>query len=51
MTTLDKCARPACKCLVPKHGAHGKHCSEYCKEAAELTELTCECQCPASTCK
>ncbi len=51
MTELNKCAHLACKCLVSKDGPYGKHCSEHCKEAAELSELTCECQCPASTCK
>jgi hypothetical protein len=44
MTDPDKCAHPACKCLVPKDGAHGKYCSEHCKEAADTTELRCDCQ-------
>jgi hypothetical protein len=51
MTDSSKCAHPACKCLVSKNGPHGKHCSEHCKEAAEITELRCECQCEGSNCK
>jgi len=51
MNELNKCAHPACTCLVSTDGPHGKHCSEHCKVAAELTELTCECGCPDSDCK
>jgi hypothetical protein len=51
MTDPVKCAHPACTCLVPKNAPHGKHCSEHCKEAAEMSELACECQCQNSTCR
>ena len=44
MTDPNKCAHPACRCLVAKDGAHGKYCSEHCKEAADATELRCDCQ-------
>jgi len=38
-----KCAHPACKCTVSANGPFGQYCSEHCKEAAELSELRCEC--------
>ena len=44
MTDPNKCAHPACHCVVTKTGAYGKHCSEHCKEAAATTELRCDCQ-------
>ena len=47
MTDASKCAHPACKCIVQKHGEYGKYCSEHCKEAADETVLRCECQHPA----
>jgi hypothetical protein len=47
MTEPNKCAHPACKCLVSKDSAYGKYCSEHCKEAADEIELRCECQHPA----
>ena len=40
----SKCAHPACNCMVTKGGQFGKYCSEHCKEAAEETELRCDCQ-------
>lgn len=43
MTDPNKCAHPACKCVVSKDGAFGKFCSEHCKEAAAQTELHCDC--------
>jgi hypothetical protein len=43
MSTTNKCAHPACSCVVPE----GKHyCSESCERAKGLTELTCQCQNP-----
>ena len=51
MNDVKKCAHPACTCRVPEDGPHGNYCSEHCKEAADLTELACECGCPDSTCK
>ena len=44
MTSPNKCAHPACTCLVAKDGAYGRYCSEHCKEAADETELRCDCQ-------
>ena len=44
MADTNKCAHPACKCLVSKDGSHGKYCSEHCKEAAKMTELRCGCE-------
>ena len=38
--TPTKCAHPACECLI---GGEGKHCSQYCKEAADLNEIACQC--------
>ena len=46
MTVAEKCAHPACECLVSKGGRFGKFCSEHCKEAATLTELRCHCHHP-----
>ena len=40
----DKCAHPACECLVEKGGPFGRYCSEHCKHAGKITELRCECQ-------
>ena len=42
----NKCAHPACVCLVPKGGQFGKYCSERCKEAGDITELHCDCKHP-----
>jgi hypothetical protein len=47
MADTNKCAHPACKCLVAKGGAYDKYCSEHCAEAAEITELKCDCKHPA----
>ncbi len=49
MTNPDKCAHPACKCVVSKakDGPYGKYCSEHCKEAADEIELRCGCQHPS----
>jgi hypothetical protein len=49
MSVPNKCAHPPCKCLVAKASAYGKYCSEHCKEAADETELRCDCQ--HSTCR
>ena len=46
MTDPTKCAHPACKCLVSKDSPHGKYCSKHCKEAADLTEVHCDCKHP-----
>jgi hypothetical protein len=44
MADANKCAHPACECLVEKAGPFGKYCSDHCKEAAKITELRCTCQ-------
>jgi hypothetical protein len=43
---LQKCAHPACNCMVAKGGEWGKYCSETCKEKGQQTELRCECRHP-----
>ena len=35
------CAHPACNCMAPKGE---KYCSAYCEDAANLTELSCNCE-------
>jgi len=35
-----KCAHPACQCQV---GANEKYCSDYCKDAGNTLELSCNC--------
>jgi hypothetical protein len=47
MADPTTCAHSPCKCLVPTDGPYGKYCSEHCKEAADETELRCDCQHPA----
>ena len=47
MAETNKCAHPACKCLVSKEGPYGKYCSKHCVEAAAVTELKCDCKHPA----
>lgn len=44
MSDPNKCAHPACNCVVSKDSVHGKYCSEHCKEAAGETEIRCDCQ-------
>ena len=38
--TSPKCAHPACGCLTIKDS---KYCSQSCQEAADLTEIACQC--------
>jgi len=35
------CAHPACMCMVPKGE---KYCSPYCHDAADTTEISCNCE-------
>lgn len=35
-----KCEHPACSCEV-REGT--KYCSQYCKDAGETTEISCNC--------
>ena len=47
MADAQKCAHPACECMVSKGGDWGKYCSEHCKEMGDKTVLRCECRHPA----
>src|SRR5579863_4787983 len=40
MAENQKCAHPACNCIVTEHH---KYCSEYCHDARETVELSCNC--------
>ena len=42
----QKCAHPACECVVDGSGEFGKYCSEYCKRSGQQVELHCNCQHP-----
>ena len=44
MADTKKCAHPACKCSVTDGGPFGNYCSEHCKEAADHTEIMCDCK-------
>ena len=39
----QKCAHPACQCLVAKDE---KYCSTYCHDAGDTTEISCNCDHP-----
>jgi hypothetical protein len=43
MPESQKCAHPACECVVTRGGEWGKYCSETCKEKGDQTELHCDC--------
>ena len=43
---MEKCAHPACQCMVDKKGEYGKYCSEHCRRAGDVIELRCGCQHP-----
>ena len=43
MKDVQKCAHPACKCLVPSNGPHGKYCSVACQNATEAADVKCNC--------
>ena len=43
----NKCAHPACMCIVPEDGEYGDYCSEHCKDAGDMAEIECECGHPA----
>jgi hypothetical protein len=43
---MEKCAHPACQCMVDKKGPHGKYCSDHCRKAGDVTELRCGCRHP-----
>jgi hypothetical protein len=40
----DKCAHPSCSCTVTEVD---EYCSEYCRDAGDLTEIGCGCEHPA----
>ena len=37
------CAHPACQCRAPQGE---KYCSQYCRDAADTTEISCNCEHP-----
>lgn len=37
----DKCAHPACQCIAR---AGSKYCSQYCEDAGDIVELSCNCE-------
>lgn len=43
----QRCEHPSCACAVDMSAPHWPFCSEHCKEAADTTELRCDCQHPA----
>jgi len=43
MNDDNKCAHPACKCIVPDAGKFGKYCSAHCETAKDVSELKCDC--------
>jgi metallothionein len=43
MADTQKCAHPACNCMVQKGE---KYCSTYCHDAAKTVELICNCPHP-----
>jgi hypothetical protein len=43
MKEVEKCAHPACKCLVPSNSPHGKYCSVHCQNAPETSDVKCGC--------
>ena len=47
MADTEKCAHPACQCMVGKDSEHGKYCSEYCQAAGDVAEIRCDCKHPA----
>jgi hypothetical protein len=36
----QKCAHPACRCVVPKDK---KYCSQRCEDAKKEVEISCDC--------
>jgi hypothetical protein len=40
MAETEKCAHPACNCVAAKDS---KYCSQYCDDASDTTELSCNC--------
>jgi hypothetical protein len=41
MSETKKCAHPACSCRAVAE--HGSYCSEYCHDAGDTTEISCNC--------
>jgi hypothetical protein len=40
MPETKKCEHPACTCMAP---AESKYCSQSCEDAADMTEISCNC--------
>jgi hypothetical protein len=45
-SAMEKCAHPACQCMVDRKGPYGKYCSDHCQKARDVTELRCGCRHP-----
>lgn len=43
MKDSQKCAHPACSCLVPSNSPHGKYCSAQCENAKDAADVKCTC--------
>jgi hypothetical protein len=41
MPETRKCEHPACSCMAP---AGSNYCSQSCEDAADMTEITCNCR-------
>lgn len=39
--SANKCAHPICTCTVADDD---KYCSEYCRDAKDITEINCGCE-------
>ncbi len=42
-----KCAYEECKCQIP---SDQKYCSDYCSDAAEVHEISLQCDCQHAPC-
>ena len=40
MPSKNKCKHPACNCMISEEA---KYCSTYCEDAADTTEIACNC--------
>jgi hypothetical protein len=40
MPETKKCEHPACSCMVPEGTTY---CSQSCEDAADMTEISCNC--------
>jgi hypothetical protein len=40
-SNLKKCGHPACNCMIGE--SDGNYCSQYCEDAADTVEISCNC--------